>query len=107
MPVGPYRLLITRNVLERNEVKFFLRDAPEGIPVKTLLLVAFSRWRSERMFEDTKDKLGMNHVEVRKYRPIQRHLVLTGLSHLCMAEFRQEHWGKNPTWPSANCEMRR
>lgn len=106
LPVGPYRLLITLNVLQRNEVKFFLRDAPEGIPVKTLLLVAFSRWRSERMFEDTKDKLGVDYVEVRKYRPIQRHLVLTGLSHLCIAEFRQEHWEKPGTGrlPTANCD---
>ena len=107
LPVGPYRLLITRNVLKRNEVKFFLSNAPEGIPVETLLLVAFSRWRIERMFEDTKDELGMDHFEVRKYGSIQRHLVLTGVSHLFLAEFRQEHRGEKPgpdRLPAANCD---
>ena len=96
LPVGSYRLLMTRNVLKPEEVKFFLSNAPEGVPVETLLLVAFSRWRIERMFEDSKDQLGMDHFEVRKYGSIQRHLILTCVSHLFLAEFRQGHRGKKP-----------
>jgi len=94
LPVGPYRLLITRNVLKPGEVKFFLSNAPEGVLVETLLLVAFSRWRIERIFEDSKDELGMDHFEVRRYLSIQRHLILTCVSHLFLAEFRLEHGGK-------------
>ena len=94
LPVGPYRLLITRNVLKPEEVKFFLSNAPEGVPVETLLLVAFSRWRIERIFEDSKDELGMDHFEVRRYLSIQRHLILTCVSHLFLAEFRLDHGGK-------------
>ncbi len=94
LPVGPYRLLITRNVLKPEEVKFFLSNAPEGVPVETLLLVAFSRWRIERLFEDSKDELGMDHFEVRRYLSIQRHLILTCVSHLFLAEFRLDHGGK-------------
>ena len=94
LPVGPYRLLMTRNVLKPEEVQFFLSNAPERIPVETLLLVAFSRWRIERMFEDSKDELGMDHFEVRKYVSIQRHLILTCVSHLFLAEYRQEHRGE-------------
>jgi SRSO17 transposase len=96
LPVGPYRLLITRNVLKPDEVKFFLSNAPESVPVESLLLVAFSRWRIERMFEDSKEELGMDHFEVRKYLSIQRHLILTCVSHLFLAEFRQEHRGEKP-----------
>ncbi len=96
LPVGSYRLLMTRNVLKPEEVKFFLSNAPEGVPVETLLLVAFSRWRIERMFEDSKDELGMDHFEVRKYGSIQRHLILTCVSHLFLAEFRQGHRGEKP-----------
>ncbi len=94
LPVGPYRLLITRNVLKPEEVKFFLSNAPEWVAVETLLLVAFSRWRIERLFEDTKDELGMDHFEVRRYVSIQRHLLLTCVSYLFLAEFHLEHRGK-------------
>lgn len=94
LPVGPYRLLITRRVLKPEEVKFFLSNAPASVPVETLLLVAFSRWRIERIFEDSKDELGMDHFEVRRYLSIQRHLMLTCVSHLFLAEFRLVHGGK-------------
>jgi SRSO17 transposase len=88
LPSRPHRLLIARNVLHPDEIKFFLGNAPESVAVETLLLVAFSRWRIERMFEDSKDELGMDHFEVRKYGSIQRHLILTCVSHLFLVEFR-------------------
>lgn len=60
LPDGPHPLLIARNVLHPAEVKCFLSNAPLGTPVETLLLVAFSRWRIERMFEDNKSELGLD-----------------------------------------------
>jgi hypothetical protein len=94
LPSRPHRLLIAHNVLKPQEIKFFLSNAPQSVPVETLLLVAFSRWRIERMFEDSKDELGLDHFEVRKYGSIQRHLILTCVSHLFLAEFRLEEGGK-------------
>jgi len=94
LPSRPHRLLMARNVLKPEEIKFFLSNAAESVPVETLLLVAFSRWRIERMFEDSKDELGLDHFEVRKYVSVRRHLMLTCVSHLFLAEFRQEHGGK-------------
>lgn len=94
LPVGPYHLVIARPVLTPNEVKYFLSNAPMPTPLEVLLLVAFSRWRIERMFEDSKSELGMDHFEVRKYLSIQRHLVLTCVSHLFLAEFHQQQAGK-------------
>jgi len=94
LPSRPHRLLVVRNVLNPDEVKFFLSNAPEAVPTETLLLVAFSRWRVERMFQDSKSELGMDHFEVRKYLSIQRHLILTCVSHLFLAEFHLEHGGK-------------
>ena len=88
-PVGPYHLLIARNALDRTEVKFFLSNAPPSTPVQLLLLVAFSRWRIERLFEDAKSELGLSHFEVRGYRSLQRHLLLTCVSGLFLAEFCQ------------------
>ena len=94
LPVGPYHLVIARSVLNPNEVKYFLSNGPMNTSVEVLLLVAFSRWRIERMFEDSKTELGMDHFEVRKYISIQRHLALTCVSHLFLAEFWLAHCNK-------------
>ena len=94
LPLGPYHLVVARSVLNPDEVKYFLSNGPMDTPLEVLLLVAFSRWRIERMFEDSKTELGMDHFEVRKYISIQRHLVLTAVSHLFLAEFWLAHRDK-------------
>jgi len=94
LPDGPHPLLFARSVLKPAEVKFFLSNAPLGTPVETLLLVAFSRWHIERLFEDSKTELGLDHFEVRQYGAITRHLLLTCVSHLFLAEFVQARRGK-------------
>ena len=94
LPSRAYQLIIVRSVLHPNEVKYFLTNAPESVPLEVLLLVAYSRWRIERIFEDTKGELGMDHFEVRKYLSIRRHLILTCVSHLFLAEFRWKRWGE-------------
>ncbi len=96
LPTHPHHLLITRNVLTPNDVKFFISNAPPDTTAQTLLLVAFSRWKIERMFEDTKSELGMDHFEVRKFQSISRHLILSCVSHLFLAEFHQKHRGEKP-----------
>jgi len=92
--IGPYHLLIARNPLAPEEIKFFLSNAPPDVAIETLLLVAFNRWRIERMFEDSKGELGLDHFEVRRYGSLQRHLLLTCISHLFLAEFRAEQQKK-------------
>jgi hypothetical protein len=89
-----YHLLVARNVLNPAEIKFFISNAGPGTPVETLLLVAFSRWKIERMFEDSKMELGLDHFEVRRYQAVSRHLLLSCVSHLFLAEFHQEHRGE-------------
>jgi SRSO17 transposase len=87
LPSRPYQLVIARNVLDPNEVKYFLSNASELTPTEVVLRVAFTRWTVERAFEDSKTELGMDHFEVRHYRSIQRHLILCCLSHLFISEF--------------------
>lgn len=43
MPGMRCHLVVARNVLGRDEVKFFVSNAPPDTRVQTLLLVAFSR----------------------------------------------------------------
>lgn len=74
-------LIIARNVLD-GEVKYFLSNAPADMPVEVLLHVAFNRWHIERVFEDAKGEIGLDHFEVRNYLSIQRHLILSMVSFL-------------------------
>ena len=79
------RLILARNVLD-GTVKYFVSNAPDSVPLTTLLRIAFGRWHVERCFEDSKGEVGMDHFEVRRYGSIKRHLMLTMVSHLFLAE---------------------
>lgn len=88
-------LLVARNVLD-GEVKYFLSNAPADTPLEVLLHVAFSRWHIERMFEDGKGEIGLDHFEVRQYRSIMRHLVLSMVSFLFLMRETQRLQKKRP-----------
>jgi len=96
LPQRTYRLVVARNVLAPDEVKYFVSNAPLEAPLPTLLLVAFSRWRVERCFEDEKGELGLDHYEGRKYQGLKRHMILTAVSHLFLAKVNQELRGEKP-----------
>ncbi len=91
LPTRAHHLLVTRNPLDPTQIKYFISNATPSTRIQTLLWVAFSRWKIERMFQDSKMQLGMDHFEVRKYQSIQRHLILSCVSHLFLAEFGQQH----------------
>jgi hypothetical protein len=83
--VGPYWLIVVRNVLDPDEVKFFISNASPGVPLPVILHVAFGRWPVERCLEDEKSELGLSHFEVRCYPALKRHLLVTQVSHLFLA----------------------
>jgi SRSO17 transposase len=94
-PGKPGHLVVARNVLKPEEVKYFVSNASPETPLPTLLLVAFSRWHVERCFEDEKTELGFDHYEGRKYQGLIRHHALTAVSHLFLERIR-EQWGEKP-----------
>jgi SRSO17 transposase len=85
LPTGPLPLLVCRNPLT-DVVKYFLSNAPPETPVATLLRVAFSRWRIERCFEDSKGEVGLDHWEGRRWIGLKRHLILSTVSYLFLAK---------------------
>lgn len=94
LPSRPYHLLVARNALDHTQIKYFISNAPPGTSTEILLRVAFTRWIIERAFEDSKTELGMDHFEVRKFRSIQRHLILSCLSHVFLSEFCLRYRGE-------------
>jgi SRSO17 transposase len=96
LPAAPYHLIVARNVLDPKEIKYFVSNAPPETSVQTMLLVAFSRWRVERCFEDEKGELGLDHYEGRLYQGLKRHLIISAVSHLFLARVHQDLRGKKP-----------
>jgi SRSO17 transposase len=92
-PGWPLHLVVARYALDRSEVKYVVSDAPPDTAAGTLLLVAFSRWRVERCFEDSKTELGLDHFEGRSYTGLIRHQALVALAHLFCARVC-ERWGE-------------
>lgn len=88
LPAETLHLLIARNVLDEEEVKFFLSNAPAETSTGQLLLVAFSRWRVERCFQDQKQEIGLDAWEGRRYIGLKRHLILSSVSYLFLARTR-------------------
>ena len=81
-------LVVARNVLD-GEVKYFLSNAPADTPAEVLLHVAFSRDHVEKLFQESKGEVGLDHFEVRGYRAVKRHLVLSMVSLLFLAQQTQ------------------
>lgn len=96
LPLGPWQLIIARNVLNPDEIKYFISNAEPGTGVGTILKVAFSRWRVERCFQDQKSELGLDQFEGRRYVGLKRHLIVTNLSYLFLAQVLAEWGKKNP-----------
>jgi SRSO17 transposase len=97
-PGWPVHLVVARYALDRSQVKYFISNAPPDTPAETLLLVAFSRWRIERCFEDGKTELGLDHFEGRSYTGLIRHQRLVALAHLFCARVCGR-WGEKRAGP--------
>jgi SRSO17 transposase len=98
LPGPAHTLIVARNVLNPEEVKYFLSNmavGSGGVTLEWLLWVAFSRWPIERCFQVGKSELGMDHFEVRSWAGIHRHLYISQLSQLFCARIHQRLREKN------------
>jgi SRSO17 transposase len=99
-------LIVTRNVLT-GEVKWFLSNAPESTPREAMLRVAFTRWEVEHLFHEAKGEVGIRHFEVRHYKPVMRHLILSMVSLLFFCEEVARLRGEKPVVEHLAGEVRR
>jgi SRSO17 transposase len=98
LPGPRHTLIVARNVLNPNEVKYFISDRlvnAGDVSLKWMMWVAFARWPIEECFKRAKNELGMDHFEVRSWRSIHRHLYITQLSHLFCSREHQRLRKKN------------
>jgi SRSO17 transposase len=107
--VGPYWLVVARDPLDPEAIKYFLSNAAAGVPAEVILHVGFSRWPVERCLEDEKSELGLSHFEVRKYLAVLRHMRVTQVSHLFLARQTQrlaKKKSRGDDLPGAGCGQR-
>jgi len=98
LPGATHTLMVARNVLNRNEVKYFVSNmvpGVNGVSLKWMLWVAFSRWPVERCFELAKRDMGMDHFETRSWPAIHRHFYISQLSLLFCSRVHQRLREKN------------
>jgi len=98
LPGPTHTLIVARNVLEPDEIKYFLSNrvaGRDGGTLEWMLSVAFSRFGVERCFELGKRDLGMDHFEMRSWLGIHRHLYVSQLSLLFCAREHQRLREKN------------
>jgi len=74
-----HHLLVRRNLTDPTDQAYFYCFVPENRPatLATLVRVAGLRWPVEEDFQVGKDQFGLDHSQVRLYRALIRHLVLT------------------------------
>lgn len=80
-----YWLIIARNV-QTGETKYFVSNAPPQTALKTLLKVAFCRWKVEHAFRLVKTEIGFGHFEGRSWLGLLRHMILCQAVMLFVAE---------------------
>jgi hypothetical protein len=74
----------------RGEIKYYVSNASEEMPLQTLALVSGCRWRVEEFLHDAKGHLGMADYEARSWTSWHHHMSLVALAHLFVQQTRQE-----------------
>jgi SRSO17 transposase len=98
LPGPVHYLIVARNVLNPDKIKYFVSNMVPGsnsITLEKLLRIGFSRVPIERCFEMGKRELGMDHFEVRGWTAIHRHFYISQLSYLFCARLHQRLREKN------------
>jgi len=78
-------LLIRRGIADRSDIEFFLVHAPHGTPHPEMIAVAGMRWKIEDCNGETKDLIGLDQYQVRKWTPWHRHITTCMLAHAFLA----------------------
>jgi SRSO17 transposase len=74
-------IVLRRTWGEAPQLKVYLSNAPEHIPVTALVRVAGMRWPIETACEESKGGLGLDHYEVRSWLGWHHHMTLCFLAH--------------------------
>lgn len=78
-------LLIRRSVAKPTELAYYLCYGPADTSDEELIRVAGTRWAIEECFQTSKNEVGLDHYQVRRYDAWYRHVTLVMVAHAFLA----------------------
>jgi SRSO17 transposase len=81
-------LLVRRSLEKPEEMAYYVVFCPIGTTLQELVEVAGQRWTIEESFEITKDEVGLDEYEVRRWTGWYRHITLAMLAQAYLAVTR-------------------
>jgi SRSO17 transposase len=97
-PRWEHWLLVRRNIEKPEELAYYVVFCPIDTDLQELVQVAGQRWKIEESFEITKEEVGLDEYEVRRWTGWYRHITLAMLAQAYLAVTRNnaaEREGEN------------
>jgi SRSO17 transposase len=89
-------LVLKRTLGAEPSYAYAISNAPESIPLSTLVWLSGLRWAVEQCFEEGKTELGMDHYEIRTYAGWHHHMLTTMLAHFFLWHLKLRLGKKSP-----------
>jgi SRSO17 transposase len=87
-PRWEHWLLVRRSIAQPEELAYYVVFCPVGTALQELVQVAGTRWTIEESFAITKDEVGLDEYEVRRWAGWYRHITLALLAQAYLAVTR-------------------
>ena len=85
-------LLIEWRDGEQEPANYFLSSLPEDITKRSLIRTVMQRWRTERVYEDLKGELGLDHFEGRRFPGWHHHISVALCCYAFIVTERMRHF---------------
>ena len=85
-------LLIEWRDGEEEPANYFFSSLPPTTRTKALVRIAMQRWRTERVYEDLKGELGLNHFEGRSFQGWHHHITVVLCCYAFVISERVRHF---------------
>ena len=82
--------LFIRKCEQTKEIKYFLSNVPEDVPLKEMSRVCVLRWPIEQCFKEGKNELGMDQYEHRSWDAWHRHMTFVFIAQLFLLRLRHK-----------------
>lgn len=96
LPAETVWLIIRRNLLDPNEIKFYVSNAPWNLDPLEFVRVSGMRWPIETAFEEGKGEVGLDHYETRSWLGWHHHVLLACLAHHFLVRLRARWGSRSP-----------
>ncbi len=95
----PLWLIIEWRDGESEPANYFFSSLSKPLNKKRLIRIAMQRWRTERVYEDLKNELGLDHFEGRRYSGWHHHVSVALCCYAFIVAERVRRFPPSSRWP--------